>query len=272
MSDSMHDMKEQILRDYPRLSIDDTFQFACHAGLACFGTCCGDVNIALTPYDVLRLERRLGLRSDEMVERHLLLPEMAPGQKLPLVLLKMQEGTKRCPFVTAEGCSVYEDRPWACRMYPVGIASARTDKSPDAEEFYFILRDERCDGLKQARTTSIRDWMKEQGTAPYDEANEAFKALSLHPFLTTGYALEPQHRQAFFTACYDVDRFRELVFGSSFLKKFEVEPEVLEAIRTDDEALLAFAYRWLRFAMYHERTVKLDAGYERAKKQVLRVP
>ena len=75
----------------------------------------------------------------------------------------------------------------------------------------------------------------------------------------------------FFMACYNLDRFREFVFGSSFLNKFQVEPEVVEAIRHDDEALLRFAYRWLRFAMFHERTLGIEPSYESAKKRALRV-
>ena len=70
---------------YKRLSLDDTFQFACHAGLGCFTQCCSDVNIALTPYDALRLRRRLGISSEEFIERFTYLAPFAPGQKLPIV-------------------------------------------------------------------------------------------------------------------------------------------------------------------------------------------
>ncbi len=270
-NDDTQDMRDKILRDYPRLSADDKFKFACHPKLACFTHCCADVNIALTPYDVLRLRKRIGMGSEEFIEKHTVLPPMAPGQKLPMVYLRMGEEDKRCKFVGEKGCGVYEDRPWACRMYPVGHATGRTAANPDGEEFYFILRDRRCDGLDEANEMTIREWMENQGTADYDAANDEFKELSLHPFLTKGYALEPQHHQMFFMACYNLDRFREFVFESTFLQKFEIEPETIEAIREDDDALLRFAYRWLRFAMFHERTVKMNPNYEEAKKKVLRV-
>ena len=48
--------KEAILKEYPRLSPESKFRFSCHKGLSCFTQCCGDVNIFLTPYDVLRLK------------------------------------------------------------------------------------------------------------------------------------------------------------------------------------------------------------------------
>ncbi len=271
MNEESQDMKDKILREYPRLSADDKFNFKCHDKLACFTHCCADVNIALTPYDVLRLRKRIGMGSEEFIEEHLFLPKMVPGQKLPMVLLRMRDDNKSCKFVGEKGCEVYEDRPWACRMYPVGHATGRTDANPDGEDFYFILRDRKCDGLDEKNEMTIREWMENQGTRDYDEANNEYKELSLHPFLTKGYALEPQHRQMFFMACYNLDRFREFVFESTFLQKFDIEAETVEAIREDDEALLRFGFRYLRFALFHERTVKLNPDYEKAKRKVLSV-
>lgn len=264
------DMKDKILHEYKRLSLDDKFHFSCHAGLPCFTRCCADVNIALTPYDVLRLRRRLGIGSEEFIDRYTILPQIPDGQKLPIVLLKMDEETCRCQFVKEQGCTVYSDRPWACRMYPVGIASERSKAKPDGEEFYFLLDDRKCHGLDEPPELTIREWKDSQQTAEHDAANEELKEVTIHQFLTRGYSLEPEHRQMFFMACYNLDRFREFVFQSSFLRKFEIEPEVVEAIRDDDEALLRFAYRWLRFALFHEHTLKMNPEYEQAKRKVLR--
>ena len=58
-ADPTQQLQEKILEDYPRLGPDDTFQFACHPGVSCFNRCCGDVNIFLSPYDVLRLKTGL---------------------------------------------------------------------------------------------------------------------------------------------------------------------------------------------------------------------
>jgi hypothetical protein len=64
----------------------------------------------------------------------------------------------------------------------------------------------------------------------------------------------------FYTACYDIDTFRSFVFESSFCDKFEIEPEALEELRTQDEALLRLAFRWLRFAMFAEPTMRVREG------------
>jgi len=60
----------------------------------------------------------------------------------------------------------------------------------------------------------------------------------------------------FYIACYDLDKFREFVFKSPFLKRFDVEPELVEAIGSDDMELLRFAFKWLRFALFGEMTIK----------------
>jgi len=99
-------------------TLDDPFQFSCHRGLACYNTCCRDINIFLTPYDVLRLRRGTGLSSEEFLEKYSV--ALLGDDGLPLVVLRMMENEKKtCPFVTPDGCRIYQDRPWSCRMYPV---------------------------------------------------------------------------------------------------------------------------------------------------------
>ena len=59
-----------------------------------------------------------------------------------------------------------------------------------------------------------------------------------------------------YTACYDLDKFREFVFESTLLERFEVDEDFVEEMRQDDEALLRFAFLWLRFSLFGEPTVK----------------
>ncbi len=47
---------------------DTPFRFACNPGVACFNECCRDLNQFLTPYDVLRLKRGLGLSSRQFLD------------------------------------------------------------------------------------------------------------------------------------------------------------------------------------------------------------
>ena len=251
-------IKDRILENYQRLGLEDGFKFSCHPGVSCFNTCCGDVNIALSPYDILRLKNRLGLTAEKFIERYGVRP-FTPDQKLPVVLLRMddhKEG-KPCPLVTDKGCSVYEDRPWPCRMYPVGEASARTENDPDGPEFHFLMSEDPCEGFAEDKDWTIRQWKENQGVGPYDEMGEAFKEINLHPHFRKGGTLNPQQMDMYYTACYNLERFHSFVFESKFLERYDVEPEVVEQIRDDEEALLLFGFRWLKTCLFNEGTIPL---------------
>lgn len=250
-------LRAQILSECPRLGPDDSFQFACHPGVPCYNRCCGDVNIFLSPYDVLRLKRRLGLSSGEFLERYTLLP-VQKELKTPVVVLRMRdEPGAPCPFVTAAGCSVYADRPWPCRMYPLGVAAQReTADGWRGERFCFLLREDGCQGSAQPRTWTVREWLEDQQVDDYDTWGDAYAQLTLHPFFEQGGMLSPAKLQMFYTACYDLDRFRQFVFNSTLLERFEVDEDFVEEMRYDDTALLRFAFLWLRFSLFGEHTLK----------------
>ncbi|HDS00625.1 MAG TPA: YkgJ family cysteine cluster protein [candidate division Zixibacteria bacterium] len=250
-------LKETILKEYPRLKKDDKFKFACHSGVSCFNECCGDVNIFLTPYDVLRLKNTLGISSQEFLDKYTILP-IDQNQRLPVVLLKMQDNEKKtCYFVSKEGCTVYENRPWACRMYPLGLASPGELAANLNEEFYFILKESVCKGFNENREWTVREWIEDQGIAEYDKFGEMYKQIYTHPYLEKAPELTPQKIDMFFLACYNLDKFRDFILHSTFLQKFDVEDDLLEKIKTDDEELLKFGFRWVRFALFGEKTIDI---------------
>lgn len=47
-----------------------TIQFQCRKGIACWNACCSNIDISLTPYDILRLKRRLGLASAAFLQQY----------------------------------------------------------------------------------------------------------------------------------------------------------------------------------------------------------
>jgi Fe-S-cluster containining protein len=254
-------LREKILTDHPRLGPDDTFRFGCHPGVSCFNKCCSDVNIFLSPYDVLRIKRRLGMTSGEFLKKHALLP-VQKDMKTPVVMLRMNDDElKTCPFLTEAGCGIYTDRPWPCRMYPLGLASQKD--TPDGwrgDRFYFLLQEEGCCGFEESHERTVREWLDDQGIYEYDEWGEAYKELTLHEFFEGGGVLSPEKMEMLFTGCYDLDKFREFVFKSTLLQRFEVDEDFVEEMRYNDEALLRFAFLWLRFSLFGEPTVKPRAG------------
>lgn len=251
-------LREKVVADAPRLGMNDTFQFACHPGVSCFNKCCGDVNIFLSPYDILRMKQRLGISSGEFIDRYVLMP-VHKEMKTPVLLLRMKEDERKsCPFLTGDGCGIYSDRPWPCRMYPLGLAAQKD--TPDGwrgERFYFLLQEEGCEGFREPRRWTVREWLDGQEIDPYDEWGEAFKELTLHEFFVSGGSLSPEKMHMLFTACYDLDKFREFVFKSTLLQRFDVDEDLVEEMRYSDEALLRFAFLWVRFSVFGERTVKV---------------
>ncbi len=255
------------LKDQKRLEANDRFTFGCHKGLSCFTTCCSDVTIMLTPLDILRLARRLKISTGEFLDRHTLMP-ITKDLGLPVLILRMGEKPEqRCPFVCDDGCSVYEDRPWSCRMYPVGmgIPPARAGKEP--EPVFFLFEDDFCDGRTESHEWTVGQWRKDQRVNEQEEIEEGYRDLVSHPWFIGGRQLDPKRMEMFHTACYDLDRFRDFIFSSSFLKRFELDDALIEDIKLDDEALLRFAFRWLRFALFAEPTMKAreDASETRRK-------
>jgi len=265
----LENLKEHILKDYPRLNKDSKFAFACHKDVPCFNDCCGDVNIFLTPYDIIRLKQNLGITSTEFLKKYTLSP-FDQNLKYPVILLQMgNDEKKKCQFVGPEGCGVYQDRPWACRMYPLGMASPGDDSTELNNEFYFLLQESICKGFNEDRQLTVEKWLEDQGINEYNRYGEYFKKLTTHKFFQDGGKLPPQKIEMFFLACYDIDRFRNFVFESSFFDKFDIDDKTKEIIKTDDIELLKFGYEWLRFALFGEPTLKVKQDIYDAKKQQL---
>ena len=247
--------EERILRDCPRMTRDDSFDFDCNPSRECFNRCCSDVSIVLTPYDVLRLKKALGIDSSEFLETYTVSP-FTKEQKIPVVILRMDPETKKCPFVTGQGCSVYANRPWACRMYPLGVAEPR-NPSPADRSFHFLVREDVCQGHDCGRTRTVREWLADQGIEEYEMMGASFRDLMLHEFWDRDEDLAPEKMEMYHLACFDLDRFRRFVFETRFLELFEVNEARVEAIRTDDEELLEFAMAWLRFSLCGDRTMRI---------------
>lgn len=249
----------RMLEGKRQLAEGQTFSFTCNPGVPCFNSCCADVNIMLTPLDVLQLARSRGLHTREFLDTYTLTP-ITKDLQLPVVMLRMRdEPEKRCPFLGEAGCSVYERRPWACRMYPLGMAIPPARAGEDPEPIYFVFEDDHCQGRHQpdAVEWTAGDWRTDQDIAARDELEAGFRELVSHPWFIGGRRhLDPRQIEMFHMACYDLDTFRSFVFESSFLERFELEPGLEEEIAGDDEALLRFAFRWLRLAMFGEPTLK----------------
>ncbi len=124
-------------------------------------------------------------------------------------------------------------------------------------EFYFTVREDHCKGFAQTKTWKVKEWLQDQGLEMYNRMNDLLMELYVLKSRTKGIELGSQHMQMFVMSCYNTEKFRDFVFKSAFLTKFAVEPDTVEALRNDDVALLEFAFRWLRFALFREPVLKV---------------
>jgi len=227
-----------------RMDREHQFRFNCHPGVPCFTKCCGDITIVLTPYDVLRLKKGLGISSDDFLEKHTLI---IPQEKslIPMVILKMNKDDKKCPFVSEKGCSVYDDRPWSCRMYPLDVNDDGT--------FSLVTEKSKCLGLVEKNMWKISDWLLDQKIEPYEEMNDQLSSITI-PLKAQKLDIDnPKIHQMTFMALYNLDKFREFVFKSTFFDRLEVESERIEKIKKSDEDLLRFAFDWIKFGLFGKK-------------------
>ncbi len=228
----------------------DSFRFSCHKGLACFTACCAKLRLILTPYDIVRLKNRLRVSSDEFLDLHTetLFDE---GKRFPLMRLRMlDDETGKCPFLTPQGCSVYEDRPGACRLYPVGRASALVKGEAQVKEKFFLVKEPHCLGFNEDKTWKVDDWSAHEGLRDYQRYNDRWLSIITSRVSIGAQDQAAKKYQMFFMASYNLDKFRSFLFSSRFFERFKVDESLKERMKKDDEALLEFALDWLDFSLF----------------------
>jgi Fe-S-cluster containining protein len=243
--------------DHVKLSLNTRFRFSCHKGISCFTKCCSNIDIMLTPYDIIALKKKLGLSSEDFLEQYTYSQPDGKAQ-FPIPYLRMKNNKeKSCPFVSPDGCTIYEARPANCRYYPIGqgtLKKAVDDKVVD-EEFFFFVKEDHCKGFEESREWSIASWREDQGIDRYDELNREWKSVILLRN-EEKYALDEKKLLMFYMACYDMDRFRRFIFNSKFLDHFEVGEGSRERMRTDDVELMLFGFKFLKYILMIEETIK----------------
>ena len=239
------------------ISQEGKFPFSCYPGISCFNACCHEIDVVLTPFDVLRMKNQLGITSDSFLTQYTLLQKLK-GTDIPLVKLKMRDEAgrrERCIFLDDRGCSIYGNRPAVCRSYPTGVATHGSGKE-DSGNPDFIIEEEMCKGRFEKKEWRVEEWKKGQGVLELDKLNKPWlemvaklKSLSLKDD-------KDQKMNIFLMACFDLDTFRKMVFHSSFLKRFDIDRKRIQLIEKNEEKLLQFGFDWLHFVLFQEGPIK----------------
>lgn len=224
---------------------DQPLAFSCHPGVPCFTECCRELDLALTPYDVLRLKRTLHLSSGRLLEKYVII-EWEEQQLFPTCYLTMvDDGRASCIFVREAGCSVYGDRPSSCRAYPVGRGASRNAEMNVAESLV-LIREAHCRGFAEAENQTVGKYLLDQGLTLYNRFNDALLPLLQHPRLQA-QTFRPSRRQLdqYILALYNLDQFRVEMTEGRISLRAPLTPQQLTGLAGDDEELLLLGIRWL---------------------------
>ncbi|MGL1930285.1 MAG: YkgJ family cysteine cluster protein [Desulfotalea sp.] len=226
--------------------IDGEFKFKCHESLSCFTKCCQKVDIILYPFDLIRLKKSLKMDSEKFINDHVQLVK-GVNPFFPSPMLKLLDNEK-CPFLGDNGCTVYRDRPSACRTYPLERAVVRDSKNSNDSEFYFMTNHDYCLGHGENQSFSVKQWVRNQQISDYNLANELWTEID-SLFLTNpwkGEGVGGPKQQAAFMVCYNIDGFRRFSDERQLPKQFKLDKNFRKRIATDDAELQKFGFIWLK--------------------------
>ncbi len=253
------------------LKLDSTIQFDCHKQVSCFNACCRNIDIVLTPYDIVRLKRRFNLQSSDFVGAYTT-PYPMDHHDLPGLKLNTKPSTTECVFLSEEGCTVYEDRPAACRYYALGSMSVRKKDASSIEDIYFVVKEDHCRGHEEPRRLSVSQYREEQGVVEYDEMNKEWRDVILKKRSSGPTVGRPsdRSRQLFDMCSYDIDNFRAFIQTEGFLEIYDLSTEQISILLNDEDELLRFAMQFLKQVLYGEMSIPMRADAKEKRLQRMR--
>jgi hypothetical protein len=133
-------------------------------------------------------------------------------------------------------------------------AAAKKDKP-----VYFFRPPDFCLGPAENKKWTVASWAEDQDALLYRKMTmywtELKRLFQDDPWGTEGPE-GPKARMAFM-ATYNIDRFHEFVFNSSFLKRYKVKSAILKKIQNDDGELLKFGFDWVKLFLWGIKSKKI---------------
>lgn len=239
-------MVGELPENFQQINQDKPFSFSCHPGVSCFTECCRQLDLALTPYDVLRLKNRLQMHSGSFLEQYVII-EWDERLMFPQCYLTMvDDGRASCVFVTPQGCKVYEDRPGACRAYPVGRGASRSDDLQKITEHYILVKEPHCRGFAEPTTQTPQEYLVDQGLDNYSRFNDAIMSLLQHEKIQQGFRPNRKQLDQYILALYNLDQFRQEINDERISMRRALTSDEQKGVDGDDEQLLLLGVSWLK--------------------------
>ena len=230
------------MNSLPRLSQTSQLKFGCTPHVPCFNLCCRDLNLALSPYDVLRLRTALKIDSKTFIQNYGALTQL-PGNQFPALMLKMSKAADApCPFVGPSGCGVYPHRPGACRTYPLGRGASINDNG-DIQEVYVLVREDHCLGFESSATQTVAEYLQTQGMVRYIWFDNLYLKL-MHHVSRQGGPLSKSNFSKVFIGVYRPDILESVLEGTCLPPLDGLVDTPLDM--TAEEIILVQAMTWLQ--------------------------
>ena len=251
MEELSRDDKREFMENLPEIKANERFCFDCHPQVPCFNQCCAELTLPLTPYDIMRLCRHLVMPSQEFLTTYTDM-QIIEETGFAMHTLKMnREPGEPCPFVSPVGCQVYENRPSACRAYPLGRGTKLTAEG--VAERFFLVHEEHCHGFDEGSQRTPAEWFANQGLAPYNNSNDQYMRL-MSLVQASGKPLD-QRLQAMSRLClFHLASFRQMIEKMRIFAHLELDANrkamIMEDSLEGDEACLAFAIDWMELVIF----------------------
>jgi Fe-S-cluster containining protein len=131
------------------LAESDLLQLSCGSD-GCSANCCTkSAPIVLNPYEIALMCRESGMSYEDLLD----LVETDRAKGFPLVMLPRDPS---CHFWTAKGCRIYQARPLACRLYPLGRVFDNGQSHIVQPELNI------CSGLAPSPARTVGDYLASQ--------------------------------------------------------------------------------------------------------------
>lgn len=167
-------------------------------------------------------------------------------------LTMVDDGQASCIFVTPRGCRVYEDRPGACRAYPVGRGASRKNRQETIAEYFVLVEEPHCRGFEESANHTPRNYLREQGLNAYSRFDDTVTALLHHEKVRKGFRPKRRQLDQYMMALYNLDLFRQEMSDGRISMRRPLSSGEMQGLAGNGEQLLLLGVNWLRQEFFAE--------------------
>ena len=205
--------------DKYEIGLDDVFSFKCR----CCGKCCKNRDdLLLNPHDVFRIAKHFEKNPIEIISEYC---EVYIGEtsRIPIVRLIPRGNYRACPFLQDKRCSIQDDKPTVCSLYPVGRMVKSSNEHESREHVLntgYIIQPIDCGSQKKSHT--VRQWLEKCNIPIEDKFYIEWNKLITELFNITNEiekTVSSQNLEPFFSILMNLF-YLKYDIGMSFISQF----------------------------------------------------